>query len=225
MLQAWPLIRPLWGYPGEVRYLRFRRVSFTALHAERLTQGETRWSISPLLVMRNPSLLRALARSFLAGESTAGQITARASRTLGRPGRWLGPLAQRYLRAVAGRTRPRHRDVIRFFLDDRSFRRAWSKHFHELSVEQWLAEPQRMQPVPAAGTWNVPRIESVGALCDWLWLDPGQLEWFAYLKGLTHKKNRPPLRHYHYRVLAKRDGNIRLIEAPKPHLKKLQRKS
>ena len=223
MLQAWPLIRPLWGYPGESRYLRFRRVSFTALHAERLTQGGTRWSISPLPVMRNLSLLRVLARSFLGGEATAEQITARASRTLGRQWRWLGPLVRRYLRAVAGRTRPRHRDVIRFFLDDHGFRRAWSKHFHELSVDQWLTEPQRMQPVPAAGTWNVPRIESVAALCDWLWLEPGQLEWFADLKGLCYKKNRPLLRHYHYRVLSKRDGNIRLIEAPKSRLKKLQR--
>jgi RNA-directed DNA polymerase len=197
-------------------------VSFTALHAERLTQGETRWSISPLFVMRNPSLLCVLARSFLAGEPTVEQITARASRTLGREWRWLPPLAQRYLKTIGGRTRPRHRDVIQFFLDDRGFRRAWSKHFHELSVEQWLTEPQQMQPVPAAGTWDVPRIESVGALCDWLWLEPGQLEWFADLKGLCYKNDRPRINHYHYRVLSKRDGNIRLIEAPKPRLKKLQ---
>ena len=173
--------------------------------------------------MRNPSLLRALARSFLAGEPTVEQIAARASRTLGRQWGWLRPLAQRYLRAVAGQPRPRHRDVIQFFLDDRGFRRAWSKHFHELSVEQWLREPQKMQPVPAAEAWNLPRIESVGDLCDWLWLDPGQLEWFADLKGLNHRKNRSLLSHYHYRVLSKRDGHIRLIEAPKPRLKKLQR--
>jgi RNA-directed DNA polymerase len=208
-----------------VNTLRFRRVSFTALHAERLTQGETRWSVPPLSVMRNPSLLRVLARSFLAGESTVEQITARAGRTLGRQWRWLQPLARRYLQAVADRTRPRHRDVIRFFLNDRGFGRAWSKHFHELSVEQWLTEPQRMQPVPAAGTWDVPRIESVGALCDWLWLDPGQLEWFADLKGLILRKNRPLLGHYHYRVLSKRDGTIRLIEAPKPRLKNCSGKS
>ncbi len=173
--------------------------------------------------MRNPSLLRVLARSFLAGEPTVEQITARAGRTLGREWRWLRPLARRYLESVAGRTRPRHKDVIRFFLGDRGFARAWSKHYHELSVAQWVAEPQQMQPVPAAGTWDVPRIESVGALCDWLWLDPGQLEWFADLKGLIHRKNRPRLGHYHYRVLSKRDGNIRLIEAPKPRLKKMQR--
>jgi len=174
-------------------------------------------------VMRNPSLLRALARSFLAGEPTAEQIAARASRTLGRQWRWLRPLAQRYLNSVAGRTRPRHRDVVQFLLTDRGLGRAWSRYIDELSVSQWVNEPQEMQPVSAAGTWDVPRIESIGALCDWLWLDPGQLDWFADLKGLGNKKNRPRLRHYHYRILSKRDGNVRLIEAPKPRLKKLQR--
>jgi len=164
-------------------------VSDTALHAERLTQGETRWSIPLPLFMRNPSLLRALARSFLAGEPTVEQIAARAGRTLGRQWRWLRPLAQRYLNAVAHRTRPRHRDVVRFLLNDRNFGRAWSRYFHELSVSQWIPEPQEMQPVAAAVAWDVPRIESVGALCDWLWLDVGELEWFADLKGLANKKN------------------------------------
>lgn len=47
--------------------------------------------------------------------------------------------------------------------------------------------------------------------------------WFADLKGLGYKTKRTQLRHYHYRVLTKKSGAIRLIEAPKPHLKELQR--
>ena len=173
--------------------------------------------------MRNPSLLRALARSFPGGEPTLEQIAARAGWTLGKDWRWLKPLARRYLNTFAAPTRPRHKDVVRFLLADRGFARAWSKYFHELSVAQWIAEPEQMQPVQAAADWNLPRIESVGELCDWLWLNPVQLEWFADLKGLAHKKDRSRLAHYHYRVLPKPDGNIRLIEAPKPRLKKLQR--
>ena len=38
-----------------------------------------------------------------------------------------------------------------------------------------------------------------------------------------YKTKRPRLAHYHYRVLAKKSGAIRLIEAPKPRLKELQR--
>jgi hypothetical protein len=142
---------------------------------------------------------------------------------LGRPWRWLPPLAQRYVEAFAGRTRPRRREVVQFLLEDAGFVRARSKYFHALSVEQWLGEPQQMRQVAAAETWAVPAIESAGALADWLALNPDELDWFADLKGLGYKNDRSRLMHYHYRVLAKRYGNIRLIEAPKPRLKAMQR--
>lgn len=47
-----------------------------------------------------------LARSFLAGDPTVDQIVARTTKTLGRPWRWLRPLAQRYVAAISGQTRP-----------------------------------------------------------------------------------------------------------------------
>ena len=126
-----------------------------------------------------------LARSFLAGEPTVEQMVARAGRTLAGSGAGFRPLAQRYVEAIAGRTRPRHRDVVRFLLDDRGFRRARSKYFHELAVAQWITGPQRMQPVPGGRTWDVPRdrvrraIWPIGSR-----LMPGELEWFADFKGL-----------------------------------------
>ena len=80
-----------------------------------------------------------------------------------------------------------------------------------------------MQPVEAAAAWNVPAIESIGALADWLNITADELLWFADLKGLAYKSKHPRLAHYHYRVLAKKSGAIRLIEAPKPRLKALQR--
>jgi RNA-directed DNA polymerase len=174
--------------------------------------------------MPKPPVLNVLARALLAGEQSVERVVARASRTLGRPWRWLRPVAQRYVDAYAGRTRPRQREVVQFLLKDPSFARAWSKRSHELPVEQWLTEPQQMQPVAAAEAWAVPVIESAAELADWLVLDPGELEWFADLRGLERRrKASPQLRHYHYRVLAKRSGRVRLIEAPKPRLKELQR--
>jgi RNA-directed DNA polymerase len=175
--------------------------------------------------MPNRSLVSVLARAFLAGEATVEQVIARAGRTLGRPWRWLPPLARRFVDTYANRTRPRRRDVVRFLLGDSGFGRARSKYSHDLAVAQWIPGPQQMQPVPAAVTWDVPAIESSRALAEWLSLSDGELEWFADLKGLgTRAKDRLRLRHYHYRILAKASGNIRLIEAPKPRLKELQRK-
>jgi hypothetical protein len=55
----------------------------------------------------------------------------------------------------------------------------------KLSVDEWLTASQQMRPVPAAATWPLPSIETVGALTDWLELDLGDLEWFADLQGLN----------------------------------------
>jgi RNA-directed DNA polymerase len=188
-----------------------------------LTQGPIRWSISPSSAMPNPSVFRMLATSFLAGQPSADQIAIRGSQLLGRRWPWLRPLAKRYVKVFASRTRPRRRDVVEFLLHDAAFTQAWSKHFDELSVAQWLTEPLKMQPVAAASTWDIPTIESVGALADWLGIAVGELEWFADIKGLGYKRPGHKLAHYHHRILAKEGGNIRLIEAPKSRLKALQR--
>lgn len=231
MLQAWlrPGPRAWFGLsgvtPGEREELGFSsRERHCATSAELLTQGQTRWSIPPpLSVMQESFLLRALARALLAGEPPTELLVYRCSRTLGKSFRWLRPLAERYLKTFGAGTRPRQRDVVQFLSSDRGFDRARSKYFGELSVHQWLTEPQEMRPVRAAESWDVPAIESAGDLADWLGLDVGELPWFADLKGLGYKRNGQRLRHYHYRILAKRFGSIRLIEAPKPRLKELQR--
>jgi hypothetical protein len=173
--------------------------------------------------MPQKQLVRALAAAILAGENTAEQIVLRSEGVLGREWKWLKPLAQRYVTAFVGGKRPRLREVIGFVLQDRGFQRAWRKHVEELSVQQWLTEPQQMQPVYAAANWNVPPIPTAGDLANWLRLDIGDLEWFADLKGLCNKRTSPQLRHYGYTAAIKRSGNVRLIEAPKPKLKSLQR--
>jgi RNA-directed DNA polymerase len=173
--------------------------------------------------MPSQSLVRALARAFLAGEQSVERVVVRGGRTLGDDWRWLRPLARRYVKAFARRTRPRHRDVVQFLLQGRGFLQISSRYFHELPVAHWLTEPQQMKPVEAASTWDVPAIESVGSLADWLRITLGDLEWFADLKGRGYKKSSQQLRHYHYRILAKQSGSIRLIEAPKARLKGIQR--
>jgi len=173
--------------------------------------------------MPGSSLVRVLATSFLSGEAVVDQVFARGSAILGRRWRWLRPLAQRYVEAFALPLRPRRREVVRFLLQDAGFRDARYKYGAAIGIEQWLAGPQRMRPAGAAAGWDIPAIESAGALARWLGLTSGELEWFADLKGLTQTAN-PLLRHYHYRVREKRSGGIRLIEIPKPRLKELQRR-
>jgi retron-type reverse transcriptase len=80
-----------------------------------------------------------------------------------------------------------------------------------------------MQPVTAAKGWDIPAIASTADLAAWLNVSAGELRWFADLKGLEYKGIPSRVRNYHYKVLAKQFGKIRLLEAPKPRLKKLQR--
>ncbi len=168
------------------------------------------------------SVASVLVRSFLAGEQEVEQIATRAGAMLGRPWRWLWPMAARYLERFAGQVRPRHRDVALFIRNEAQFVRVSAKFPHKVALKQWLTGPQVMQPVAAAKTWDVPLIESAGALADWLWLETGDMDWFADLKALGYKQSAAKLRHYRYKILLKRSGNVRLIEAPKRRLKKVQ---
>jgi RNA-directed DNA polymerase len=174
--------------------------------------------------MPDSALLTVLARSFTNGEPSVPLIVGRAARVLGRSWRWLPPLARRYTEAFGMGTRPRQRDVIQFLRDDPGFGEALAKYFSQLSVDQWLGSPQIMQPVEAAKTWNLPSIATTGELAYWLGLHHDELAWFGDLKGLLSRStNRSALLHYHFRVLAKSFDSVRLIEAPKPRLKQLQR--
>ena len=166
--------------------------------------------------MPDPAVISVLARSFLAGDPHIDALQARAIRTLGRPWRWLRPLATRYAHKFAGPIRPRHREVIRFLRDDAGFKTATAKYGRRISIAQWIVEPVRME-----AKWDLPIIESAGALAEWLGLTPGELDWFADLKDLNANQK---LQHYRYRIMEKRSGGVRLIESPKPRLKQLQRR-
>lgn len=174
--------------------------------------------------MTHQVLADALAMAFLGGEFTFAGILARGGRTLGKNWAWLRPVAKRYLTAFNGATRPRHREAAQFLRRNPEFRRACAKHAGELHVQQWIAEPMRMHPARAALGWGVPELETTGELAAWLGLQVSELDWFADLKGLGCKENVQRLSHYHYRILTKDSGNLRLIEAPKTRLKALQQK-
>lgn len=53
-------------------------------------------------------------------------------------------------------------------------------------------------------------------------VDEGELSWFADVQ-LRGRRAAPPLQHYRWKVLPKRDG-FRFVAAPKPRLKEIQRR-
>lgn len=165
------------------------------------------------------TIARALAATFLAGESEVEALIQRGATLLGKRYRWLRTLATRLLAAFANR-RPRLLEVAQFIDADRSFLRACETY--ELQLARFPPRPT-MLPVPAAAAWNLPALRTSGELAGWLQLTARELDWFADRRGLCAKQVSVALQHYSYRLLSKRRGQMRLIEAPKERLKALQR--
>ncbi len=168
------------------------------------------------------AIARALAVAFLAGPLDSDDMFERGARLLGRRWRWLRPLSRRVSARFAHGPRPRKADVVQFLLGDDGFVRACKAH--ELKLVGRLGVRRAMFPVQSAQLWSVPAICNSRDLANWLGIGIQELEWFADLRGTAARQVPGRLSHYHYRVLAKRFGQVRLIEAPKPRLKAVQRR-
>ncbi len=113
--------------------------------------------------------------------------------------------------------------LAEFLRDDEGFRKARRRHALRLRFDRW-PEPI-MTPAPGPpGSWPVPPITTTTELARFLDIEPNQLDWFADYQSRERLATVEPLRHYRYRWVAKRSGSLRLIEAPKPRLKRLQRR-
>jgi hypothetical protein len=155
-----------------------------------------------------------LASAFLAGAWSAAALAQRGAQALGRKQRGLTALVRRVLAAYPDAPHSDDHERLAAFVAARGR----------------LAAPQtarvfpltpRMRPNPA---WPVPAITTTAALAQRLGLTPSQLDWFADRRGMEAKRLDGPLRHYTYRWLTSRGGKRRLLEAPRPRLKALQRR-
>ena len=167
------------------------------------------------------AIARALATAFVAGNLEVEELVQRGRQSLGRTRRWLRPLAERVATAFAGRPRPRKAALTGFILADGGFRRICRPH--SVPIAPALVRPM-MAPIRAAESWGLPTLNTPGDLAASLGISPTELDWFADAQRLERQRSRGRLRHYWYRPLTKRFGRVRLIEAPKPRLKQIQRR-
>jgi RNA-directed DNA polymerase len=71
--------------------------------------------------------------------------------------------------------------------------------------------------------WPIAEIDSVAGLAERLELSDGQLAWLADVRSLERTVTHAKLRNYRYRVVPRRGGLPRVLEAPKARLKEIQR--
>lgn len=169
------------------------------------------------------TIASALATSFVAGSLNVDDLVERGTRVLGKRPKWLRRCAERLVAFYAPGIRPRQADVKDFLLTDRGFLRACRRS--KLKLVDRVGPSPAMSPALPAQFWSTPpAITSPAELAEWLNVPGRQLNWFAqpaYRDGSVRPGN---LSHYRYRRLSKPDGQFRLIEAPKPRLKGMQRK-
>jgi hypothetical protein len=158
----------------------------------------------------------ALAYAYLAGAWSEAAMLRRGREALAPPTRWLRPVTREVLAAYPRPPRDRPRELaayVRLLLDERARPPA-------PRVRRWFVIEPAMAPSPFA----VPEIATAGDLAAWLELEPAQLEWLADVRSLERHVTSQRLRNYRYTWIPRRRGHARLLEAPKPRLKALQRR-
>jgi retron-type reverse transcriptase len=87
-----------------------------------------------------------------------------------------------------------------------------------------VLEAPRFAPSPPFADLPIPALETPGALAEWLGLTAEKLDFLADQRRQHRRAEKPALRHYRYARIAKAGGQTRLLEAPKPRLKAIQRR-
>ncbi len=169
----------------------------------------------------NSWLIDGLVAAFLAGPWEADGLIERGARILRKEYRWLRPLVARVISAFpATLPTPRSFRLSEFLHADDRLDRASRKIRPGLCFDQ-LPSPSMKT---SSGSWAVPAITTAPELASFLEVDLDRLDWFADRERRERSTVTEALRNYRYEWVTKRSGSLRLLEAPKPRLKQLQRR-
>ncbi len=176
-------------------------------------------SVPTLPMSTREQVAGGLASALLAGPWERAPMQARVQDALGRrqSPRWLTELVDA---VIAGYPRPpvdRPRELTAYLQHCPAWRKAW-EHRRPPRIVHWYPVATRIERL----RWPVAELSDAGALAEWLGLDQGELTWFADVRGLNRRLP-PRLWHYRWAVLPRPGGRIRLVAAPKPRLKAIQR--
>ncbi|MFT3713030.1 MAG: reverse transcriptase family protein [Archangium sp.] len=117
---------------------------------------------------------------------------------------------------------PRHAPEVlfAFIRFHHVFSSAWTKRLIPHRLPQFVPFVAEM----GQRRWPVPALATRHELANWLGVDDGELAWFADQRGMLKGAPGGALHHYRYSWLERGERVGRLLEAPKPRLKALQRK-
>ncbi|MEZ0164821.1 reverse transcriptase family protein [Kineococcus sp. LSe6-4] len=164
----------------------------------------------------------ALAAAFLDGPWTVAELDRRGRWAVGRPrARWVRILTDQVLERFPRPPVDEPRALRAFVARSTPYGRA-------RAAAERAGEPLQVAHLVTATTamgrnrWGAPALDTVADLAAFLDLAEAHLDWFADVRRLQVRAPAGPLHHYSSRWSAKR-GAPRLLEAPLPRLKAVQR--
>ncbi len=162
---------------------------------------------------------RAIGNALLAGPWERESMRARAAEAA-HPRAWLRPLVAQILAAYPAPPVERPSELAGFIAACPVLVTALTRARRPIRIAQLPMVQARMA---LRRPWPVPELDDVPALAALLGVELDQLDWFADVKGLQRRAPAGPLHHYRYRWTLARTGRRRLLEAPRPRLRALQR--
>ncbi|GGQ50340.1 reverse transcriptase family protein [Couchioplanes azureus] len=154
----------------------------------------------------------ALADAFLTSRWRPGPLLRTGTAVLGARPPWLRGAVAAVLRAYRNAPADRPRELAAFLARVGPAGRPVVRR-HPVRLRR--ATPVRVVRM----RWDTPRIDDLAALASFLGVDGDHLDWYADRRHLNRHARDERLRHYRYAWLPHR-----LIEAPKPRLRALQRR-
>lgn len=161
-----------------------------------------------------PELATALADAFLAGDWDLPGLVGSGSQVLRRRVPWLPRLARELLEVYRDKPSDRPRELAAYLA---------ARQIHEPDP----AVPLTRSSGPTAmvvNPWRLPVLDTLDDVAALLGLDLPALLWMADTKGLERSAAAAGLRHYRISHRIAPSGAVRVLEAPKPRLRYLQRR-
>jgi RNA-directed DNA polymerase len=134
------------------------------------------------------------------------------------------PIARRLIRALPGTASPDPKRIVETLKSTGSALRLLEHARKTASLPLLLITPPAFQVRPLFAQIPLPVLSVEADLEDWLSIPRDHLTRFADLRGLSANTNNAFAPHYHQHLIPKSNGQLRLIEEPKPYLKRLQRR-
>jgi len=175
--------------------------------------------VPPAIMNSRGQVASGLATAMLAGPWSRVSMLSRVRVALGRstPPRWAVELTDEILDAYRDAPADRPRELAAYLQTCPGWTKAWA-HRRPPRIVTWTPEPTRI----VARHWPVVELGDHADLARLLDLDQGELAWFADVRALERRCS-APLRHYRWTAVPRPHG-LRLVAAPKPRLKEIQRR-